>query len=290
MKTQLFIVNLLIFFVILSGRLNAQTNYYLMYDKGLSQKVGAENLLTIHKAFYSFQEEFLPPRIIEDNWLHSPANSLYRLAKSYLIDMTIDDFVRVAQHEVFGHGARYREYKATNNSYQINLPFPYGKGGGWAYAYGGGPPTSIDENVAVDFSGSESNTVMADIRRAKWAMGDSIHYRDFYLYFVSVHDLTNYIFAVRWNLSDDEGFKSSNDIKNYIDSINYKYYDKTGKKYSVNDMAWHTAINYLDPFQFIALFSYLRYIFDGNQKMKMPMFSIWDAKYLPAFKIGRAHV
>lgn len=294
MKSALLIVIYLCFWMF-SNILYAQPNYYLIYDKDLSQTVGAENLITIHKAFYTFQDKYLPPTIIEepkgwnrkqlfkDNWLVFTTNFLYRTSKTMLIDLPISSFLSTTQHEVFGHGARFREFGANNNGYQINFPLPYGKGGGWAYAYGGGPPTSIDENMAVFFSGSESNSVMADIMRSKWVIGDSIHYRESMLYNESLHNLTMYIFGVRWNWID---ITPGNDIKNYVDSINHKYSNISGKKYSINDLAWHTAVNFLDPFQFFAIFSYSNYISFGYKKIELPMISFWGIKYLPSFNLA----
>lgn len=269
---------LFLLFFVLVCRTHAQSSYNLLYEKKFSSKTGAEDILTIHKAFYLFEEKYLPPRLMEEKKESSKIfNAGYRFAKSFIIDYPVDFISGLAQHEAFGHGARFREFNYTNNSYELNLPPPYGIGHGFAK---GTPPvnTTFDEAMTVTVSGNESNTLLCDLLRSKWIMDDSIHYRDFFLYIGGYHNTSYYIF--------ENKMKPYGDIDAYLSDIRIKYYDKTGNKYTIDDLVKYSLINVFDPYQFIAFYHWCNYILTGKQKGKMWMTTIGNVKYLPSFELA----
>lgn len=256
----------------------SQLSSLLLYEKKITSKTGGEDLLTLHKAFYSFEEKFLSPNPFESkNNSSKIVNGLYRIIKTATIDYPFDYLTGLTQHEVFGHGARFNEFNYTNYSFHLSLPFPFGKGHGFAEGY---PPmnSTFDEGMTMIVSGNESNTVLSEILRSKWLSDDSIHYRDFFLYAGGFHNTTQYIIA---NLK-----KSYGDIAAYLLDIEIKYYAETGKKYTIGDLKKYAFINLFDPFQYIAFFSWANYLAYGKQKEKLLMINLGKFRYLPSCNLG----
>jgi hypothetical protein len=56
-----------------------------------------------------------------------------RLVKMYLWDFPLNGLAVVGQHEVFGHALRASGFDGGIGSIYINLPRPYGEGGGGVY-------------------------------------------------------------------------------------------------------------------------------------------------------------
>jgi hypothetical protein len=267
-----------LFFLYCSGNLFPQSTSLLLYEKNFTSKTGAEDLLTLHKAFYSFEEKFLPPNPFKQKNISSKfLNGFYRVVKIAAIDYPTDYLIGLTQHEVFGHGARFNEFNYTNCSFHLSLPFPYGKGHGFAEGY---PPmnSQFDEGMTMIVGGNESNTVLAETMRSKWLEDDSMHYRDFFLYAGGFHNTTQYIIV---NLK-----KSYGDIAAYLMDIENKYYYETGKKYTIDDLKKYAFINLLDPFQYMAFFNWANYIANGKQKGKIRMIRIGKLRYLPSFNLG----
>lgn len=256
----------------------AQSSNILLYEKNFTSRTGAEDLLTLHKAFSSFEDKYIPSAPFQTkNNSSQLKNGVCRILKTAAIDYPIDYLIGLTQHEVFGHGARFNEFNYTNCSFHLSLPFPFGKGHGFAEAY---PPmnSTFDQSMAMIVGGNESNTVMSGIMRNKWLADDSIPYHDFFLYIGAYHNLSYYIF--------ENIHKSYGDIAQYINDIEIKYYAETGKKYSIKDFEKYMFINLLDPFQYIAFVNWLDYLYSGKQKEKLLMIKLGKLRYLPSFSLG----
>ena len=71
-------------------------------------------------------DRYLKPRWFEEDKKSRKAIGIfYRLSKTVLLDNVIDHLAILTQHEVFGHGSRYREFGYKNNSYSLSLFPPY---------------------------------------------------------------------------------------------------------------------------------------------------------------------
>ena len=89
----------------------AQARYLVGMDGTLSASMGAENLIAIHRAVYALQDRALKPKLFDETTkARKSAGILYRLGKTALLDNVIDHLPALVQHEVFGHGARFREF------------------------------------------------------------------------------------------------------------------------------------------------------------------------------------
>jgi hypothetical protein len=267
-------------FLLTIAKLQAQADYNLLYEKPFSEKSGAEDILTIHKAFYLLGDKALPPYLNKDSSKRG-FDIVYRLAKSFLIDYPVDFFAGEAQHEVFGHGSRFREFGLTGATYMVSLPPPFGDGHGLSVATGGG--TTYDQNLAIDFGGVESEMILSEALRIKWMMDDSIHYRDFFSYVGGLHNITEYILKLYSTLHNNQTVNAGNDMYAYINTINYKYPLKT--RYTVNRLAAYSLVNVLDPFQYIAFYRWGEYIVTGKEKGSMSMITLGSIKYLPSFSM-----
>ena len=215
----------------------AQSNYNLIYDNHFSSGVGAENLLTIHKAFYSFEDKYLTPEIFNgDKKSGKYLNIIYRASKN-IIDYPTQVFLKLVQHEVFGHGARFSELGYDGISYNLNLTPPFGSGTGYTSSWTSPKhTTSIDENLSIDVAGVEACTILSDALRTKWVMDDSTNYNDFFLYFRAHHNITEYINKTFY-------YNKTGDIDVYINwDINWKYHFKN--QYSINDLEKYSFINF----------------------------------------------
>lgn len=289
------VAQLLILFIISFTNLSAQTNYNLILDRNYSSSAAAEDLITIHKAVYTVEGIYLKPKLFnEDIWYKKVFGIAYRFGKTVLIDNSIDHIISLTQHEIYGHGARYREFGYVNNHYHISLPPPYDCGGGLAFRgdwkYEGNRRISYHEHLAVYSGGMEANTVLAQTLITKWLSKKSINYRESYLYFSNRHNITSYILFTSLCSNDDNCENSkSNDVINYLQYLNIDngYYFPDNYIFTIDDLAKQSWINLLDPFQFYAIFTYFKtYLWDGKEDQEFPMIRIGEIGYLPSFHLG----
>ncbi len=135
LKNRLIMSRFLLFLTVLfASSAFAQAPYNLILDYPLSSRALSEDLVTAHKLIYTVENKYLKPKLFdEDNAFRKLSGMAYRFGKTVFIDIPIDHIILLVQHEVYGHGYRYREMGYINNHYQIKLPPPYDCGGGMAY-------------------------------------------------------------------------------------------------------------------------------------------------------------
>lgn len=267
---------------------SAQVQYPLLFDNTYSARIGAHNIITLHRGIYDLENRFLKTRWFdENNFGKKAAGMTYRLAKTILLDNVVDHLGFLAQHEVFGHGARYREFGFVANEFTLNLPPPYGDGKGWARTghLEEEREVSSHEHIAMKFGGSESNIVLSGILRANWLQRGSIHYRESILYLMSANDLSAYILRTKYGLRG----KGGNDVLNYLRALNAHegHLLEEDYKLTLDDLAAQAWINLLNPFQYFSLYAYFKtYLWSGDESFRIPMIQFWGAEYLPSFRLG----
>ncbi len=95
----------------------------LVWGEAYHVKSNAFNLITAHDALGEYKDRFLKKTYWnEKNWKGKTMGVGYRIAKSVLFDIQLDYLTYIIQHEVYGHGSRYREFGLRRNSYKENLP------------------------------------------------------------------------------------------------------------------------------------------------------------------------
>lgn len=261
-----------------------QSYFSIIFDKNKSEVFGAHNLIVAHHTAYDFTDKILPNNFFEENtFIKKTFGFGYRMTKLFLFEAQQDHIIFLMQHEVFGHGARYREFGHINNSYNLNLYFPFGKGGGFARSGNlkKGYNISPDESLTKTFGGSEASLLLAKTLSDKFIMNGSIHYREASLYLLSQNDLLFYIWntRIRKNKFPNFGF---GDIDSYIFNINNKYYFERNN-YDIEKLSVQSLVSLLNPIQFYSAFSILyNYGLKGERKLNnIPMINIGSVMYLP---------
>ena len=284
MKKILFSVLLIFSF----KNLQSQAIYYLIYDRDKSEKMGAEDILAINRAFATWQDSYMIPQINDNRGLLNRTLSVsYRFGKTFLLDNIWNDLSRVVQHEVFGHGSRLREAGYTRNRYYIQFPAPFYGGGGTA-TYGRreeGRFIGRAEKNSFRFGGVESNTIMANSIRWKWFSTGKIYYREAYQYYRTFNNVTRYI----RNTSNDES-NGINDMYSYTNTLADAYdMPLDDSPLRIEQLKKKMLINYFNPLQYLAVYALLKgYIWDGNTEMEIPMLPIGPIEYFPIVRMGLA--
>jgi len=261
---------------------SSQSRYYLIYDKTKSATMGAELLSTAHFMFSTVEGQYLKPKLFkEKKWTGKALNVGYRLSKTVIIDKTMADFWRVFQHEVFGHGARAREYGYFESRYTIYFP----QGGGSIY-YGSvsnGRRLSEEESILRTTGGVESTMLLANALRNKWLQSGQISSSETYLYAHAFIDQASYIRSI-----EEEGNSSLHDMYKYYWMINTLHgYGLEQTPFTVEYLKKRAWINYANPLRYYALWVLLKeYIWDGEESADLPMIPIGKYEYLPLFRMG----
>ena len=84
--------------------------YAVVFDSYMTPAAGVQGLLTAQHLLASAEDRWLPLKIGAERSRPALAlGILYRAGKFLALDMPQDHFLMVVAHEVFGHGARFRE-------------------------------------------------------------------------------------------------------------------------------------------------------------------------------------
>jgi hypothetical protein len=266
---------------------DAQSYSQLIFDQHQSEYFGAHNLSTLHHALYSFEDRFLPDTILKKNRFPKRfGNFGYRLVKLYFLDAQFDGFIALMQHEIFGHGARYREFGYKNNSFNLNLYPPFGDASGFAMR-GTLRPTykspTYQENIAIHTSGVEAEMLLANNIAAEILLNDTVNYRQGLLFLIAQNNELLYLWSTR--LTSTAHINAGNDMNNYINDVNY-FYSKPGiKGYDINQLSNQSIISLANPIQVYAAFAIVySYLIKCRKQMnKIPMIRLGRLRYLPAF-------
>jgi hypothetical protein len=263
-----------------------QSYSQIIFDKQQTQYFGAYNLITLHKALYSFEDKHIRDTLFrENNFLKKTAGFSYRMAKLLLLDAQMDGFMALSQHEVFGHGARFKEFGFEENSFNLNLYPPFGNGSGFA-KYGtlnvGFKIPTTQEYMAINIGGVEAEMLLANNIASRILLDNTLHYRQGLLYVITQNNLLLYLWNTRY--SKPENISPGNDIVNYINRINFLYPHSADKIYDVEKLSNQSLISLVNPFQIYSAYSILyTYGIKGQKQLKqIPMIKFGNVRYLPA--------
>ncbi len=265
----------------------AQVRYMVGIDAWRSPSIGAENLIAIHRAVYALEDRYLKSRLFDETTkVRKSAGMLYRLGKTFLLDNVMDHLPVLTQHEIFGHGARYREFGYQDISYHLSLFPPYGRGNGWAH----GSPNperrgTWHERISSTIAGSEANTILSKSVRSKWLHRGRVKSRETVIYLFSSLDLSWYILRTRFTGRPRPG----NDITNYLRNLNSLegYHSRSPYRLTLEDLSSQLLVNLLNPTLFWAVYTYLvPYLYHGEHECELPMVRFGQVGYLPSFRLG----
>jgi hypothetical protein len=252
-------------------------------DQYVTSVASSQSLMGIHRTLYLAQDHVLPPVVWEEDTAgRIVAGVLYRLSKGILVDNVLDHLVFLAQHEVFGHGARYRELGYVDNSFHLDLFFPYGDSHGYA-RIGSATRAVTDLEIVLRIAGgNEATTVLAHAFRNRWLLERSVHYRDRFLYVASACNLPLYVLGTYAGILGGP----SNDISQYLSLVDETETARAAPPIPLERLAAYSLISFADPFLYASLWSYGRYIVTGHAYARMPMLRMGMVEYLPAFNLG----
>ncbi len=284
----------LIFFLVLTATakpcLARQNRYDFLWDRSLSSTVGAANLTTFHRGITGLTGLWLKPRwSAEDNFGKKFLGLSYRLSKTILLDNVLDHMTFLIQHEVFGHGARYREFGYTDNTYRLHFVFPYGDNKGWAFRGIPDPSRKItdSENLLMTIGGFDAESLFSKAILFNWLEKEAIHYRETGLYLFTSLNLSSQILRTKYHL----GGHPANDVLTYLNALNTEIGipEERHDQLTIDQLAGRTWINVLNPFLFYSLYAYfVRYLWMGDETMPLPMISLGGFKVLPCFRFRLA--
>ena len=285
MKNTLFFI----FLLSLSVTISAQSSLILNWDKHKSSIASAENLLTIHNAFYKFTDSKIKTKYWEeDSWDKKLGGIVYRFSKTVLFDNQADFLVHIHQKHVFGRGFRFREFGFKANFYNLNLLIPFGRSSGLSRR---GRPTIINrrmglhESIAIRIGGMEGAAVMSDRLRDKWLQSGEIHYRESALFLFALYDYTANMYWTSFSGEDSVTIP----IHGFLKDINglHGFEEEKDYRLTFNYLGQASSINLLNTFQFFAAFTYLNlYLIDGDKTFKYPMIRLGKTDWLPSVRFG----
>ncbi|PIS02861.1 MAG: hypothetical protein COT85_02175 [Chlamydiae bacterium CG10_big_fil_rev_8_21_14_0_10_42_34] len=255
-----------------------KATYHAGWDIHFSPYAGGENLLFLNRAVERAEGYYIAKG--EICYSLSPSARFWRINELFLGWLPLNYLATVAQHEVFGHGYRIRDIhrgRAKVDGYSIEVPPPYGSGGGATGYHIGERLTTTEENT-ISSAGVESTAILAQLTKFKWLESNWIDPRTTALYLLSQHDLNLYIGTLDTNDEELDG----HDIHMYIKSLNQTYTNHFLSKSKLKALSW---INLADPFTYYSVYAWFRYVVCGKET-HIPMIPIYDFGYLPTVRLG----
>ncbi len=248
----------------------------LLVDRDMSAGAGATVTLAVARLVAHGEDRFVPLRLFEDKGkLRHGTNATYRLAKLALFDEPQENWFRIVNHEVFGHGGRVRELFGGPVGYRLPAPPPYGRGGGATFFEFDRTPTA-EELLAVSVGGMEANYVMARdlakdaVTEGRW------HYRDARRYLYAEYDTIRYIRGTH-NL-ETEG----HDVGDFLRVYNYLASHAHEKRLSARMLKKRALVSFANPMIAYSYYStFISYVWGGHTSAPVPMIHLGGTRYLP---------
>ena len=260
----------------------AQVRYAIVFDTYMSPSAGAEDLLTIQYLLASAEDRWLPRKIGQERSRAAFAlGLLYRTGKFMAIDMPQDHLIMVVAHEVFGHGARFRELGNGRIGYGFDAPIPYGSGDAFT-SFRGQFPISPLAGLNVSASGIEAQHVLADAITANAVQRGRIHYREAWLYFESRITGMTYILTAR------PRSKAGHDVADYLrqfDEACTRPCTPVTRRYVQRGALFALA----DPLLFYSIYGFAgSYIGGGRTTGPVPVIPVGGIRVLPSLGFALA--
>jgi hypothetical protein len=185
----------------------------VVFDYYMSPNAGAPDLLTLQHVLSTEEDRWLPRKIGQERSRPALAlGILYRSGKFLALDVPQDHFLMVVAHEVFGHGARFRELGDGRIGYGFDAPIPYGSGNAFT-RFNGRFPVSPLASLNVSASGIEAQHSLADAIAERAVARGRLHYREAWLYFESRVTGMTYI------LSASPHSSRGHDVADFLDTF-----------------------------------------------------------------------
>jgi hypothetical protein len=236
-------------------------NFELLWDSTLSPHVGSAFLLSLTEGYDFWGSHATSTTADESHFLMRTVGSG--------LDLFLTFHSTLVQHEIFGHGARLREFEAKNREYGIGL-FR-----GWA---GGKYEKTNQKTMIVSMGGIEGADIMGHNIDLRWLNSSVITPVKAWNYIFSSGNQSFYIHMFR-DL-DSPG----HDIASYIEDINEYYSNSHSIDIAkIRDLG---LLDYLNPYWYFSFYCIGQYVANGVSTFRYPMISLTDnLEYLPAMRL-----
>jgi hypothetical protein len=262
--------------VVHASEANGQPSAAALADADMTAAAGSAVIDLAATVVGRAEDAILPPTLFEEDTAVRRAGGVgYRFARLFALDVPQEDWLRVANHEVFGHGARLRERFDGPIRYSIGVPPPYGSGGGSTSFEFNREPT-LEEVLAITVGGMEANNIAAS-RVALRAMreGQST-YRDMLRYLLGRLDTVGYILD-----TDDELEEPGHDVSDFIRTLR----DAAGSDLTAGELKRRAIVGLADPMLGYAVYGLaVSYLWRGRTRVTVPTFTLGGVRYLPALR------
>lgn len=249
----------------------------LLVDRSLTVGAGASIATVAADAIAGAEELVVPPRLFDERGVtRRTANIAYRVLRYTLFDLPQERWIRVANHEVFGHGGRLRERFDGPIRYGVDPPPPYGRGGGVTYFEFDRPP-SVHEILAVTAGGMEANATAADALSLEFVNARRIRLRESIRYLAMRLDSTSYILHTR-----DSPEEAGHDVSDFIQIYNELAAAAGASPLKPRTLRREVLVSLADPTLVYALVGIGRFIAAGTTESAVPMLRVGPVRYLPS--------
>jgi hypothetical protein len=240
----------------------------VVFDSYMTPAAGAQGLLTVQHLLASAEDRWLPLKIGSERSRPGLAlGILYRAGKFIALDMPQDHFFLVVAHEVFGHGARFRELGDGRIRYGFDAPIPYGSGDAFT-RFNGFFPLSPLANLNVSAAGIDAQHALADAIAERAVARRRLHYREAWLYFESR------MAAVSYALSASPTSSEGHDIADFLDTFE-KACTAPCSPLTRNYVQRRALLALADPLLFYSVYGLaVSYIGNGTTTGPMPLIPV----------------
>jgi hypothetical protein len=248
----------------------------VLIDGAMSPGAGATVTNALARLLARGEDQFVPLRLFRDDGrLRRGANAAYRFLKLGLFDDPQENWLRVANHEVFGHGGRLRELFDGHISYELPPPPPYGRGGGATFFEFPRTPT-VEEVLAVTVGGMEANYLLARAIAQDALTDGRWNYRDALRYFYSEYDTIRYIRSV--DPLEEEG----HDVGDFLRIYNNVATRAGEGTISPRRLRRNSLASFANPLLAYSYYStFVSYVWQGRPTAPVPMIHFGATRYLP---------
>lgn len=248
----------------------------LLVDRDMTAGAGATAINATGRLVAGVEDRFIPLRLFEDQgrWRRG-TNAAYRLTKLTLFDEPHENWLRVANHEVFGHGSRLRDLFGGRIGYQLPAPPPYGRGGGSTFFAYDRVPT-VEEALAVGTGGMEANFVLGRLLAQDAITDGRWHYRDARRYLYAQYDTIRYILGT--GALEREGHDVGDFRRVYNDAA-----ERFGEpELSARTLRRRVLASFANPLIAYSYYAtFVSYVWSGQPIAPVPTFRVGEVRYLP---------
>ena len=260
-----FIVALLVLAAPSAAYAQTALPYVVVFDSYMTPAAGAQDLVTAQHLLASAEDRWLPLKIGDERSRRGLALGIfYRSGKFLTLDLPQDHFLLVVAHEVFGHGARFRELGDGHLQYGFDAPIPYGSGNAFT-RFNGTFPISPLADMNASAAGMEAQHSLADAIAERAVARGRIHYREGWLYFESRIAAVTYMRSA--SPTSPEGHDAASFLETFEEACVTPCVPTTR-----DQMQRRSLLALVDPLLYYSIYGLaVSYIGNGNTTGPMPL-------------------